>query len=154
MKRILKQASLFVIPLVFLASCQSADTSKKIYQEDGVALQGYDLVAYQEAEKPTPGKAEFAHTHEGVTYYFGSAENLEKFKAEPKKYLPAYGGWCAYAVSLDRKMAPNPETFKVSDGKLYLFYNSWGNNTLNKWNKDEPVVKAKADSIWQTMEHQ
>lgn len=117
--------------------------------EDGVAIQGYDPVAYFKQGKAVEGKKEITHKHEGVTYYFSSASNKEQFVKDPSAYEPQYGGWCAYAMgATGEKVEIDPATFKVMDGKLYLFYNSLFNNTLPKWNKDEVSLKPKADKNW------
>ena len=75
-----------------------------------------------------------------------------KFKKNPTKYLPQYGAWCAYAMGDNGdKVSVNPETYKIVDGKLYLFYNKLFVNTLKSWNKDEDRIKAKADANWTTV---
>ena len=77
-------------------------------------------------------------------------ENKEAFKNAPARYEPQYGGWCAYAMGNDgSKVEIDPETFKIVDGKLYLFYNKYFTNTLKSWNKQEPELKKKADQNWQ-----
>jgi hypothetical protein len=74
---------------------------------------------------------------------------LLKFKANPEKYKPAYGGWCAYAMGENgEKVKVDPETYKIVDGKLYLFYNFWTTNTLDDWNKNEKKLKEAADRNW------
>lgn len=113
-----------------------------------VALEGYDPVSYFD-NKPQEGKAEIKTTHQGITYYFINQQNLTRFKTNPEKYEPAYGGWCAFAMGESgEKVKIDPETFKIVDGKLYLFYNFWGNNTLSDWNKNEKLLKTKADQNW------
>lgn len=113
-----------------------------------VALEGYDPVSYFD-KKPLEGKSEINFTHNGIIYLFASQQNLTKFKASPDKYEPAYGGWCAYAMGeTGEKVKIDPETFKIVNGKLYLFYNFWGNNTLTDWNKNESPLKTKADQNW------
>jgi len=78
----------------------------------------------------------------------------EEFKKNPSRYEPQYGGWCAYAMGKDgSKVEVDPETFKIIDGKLYLYYNKFFNNTLKSWNKDEPNLKAKADVNWKQFYH-
>ena len=73
----------------------------------------------------------------------------EEFKKNPAQYEPQYGGWCAYAMGdSGEKVSIDPETFKVLDGKLYLFYNKFFNNTLKSWNKDEAKLKKSADANW------
>jgi hypothetical protein len=80
---------------------------------------------------------------------FSSARNYERFKASPEKYEPAYGGWCAYAMGeTGEKVKVDPETFKILNGKLYLFYNFWGNNTLKDWNSNEQKLKETGDRNW------
>ncbi len=113
-----------------------------------IAIEGYDPVSYFD-NKPLEGKNELKITNKGVTYLFANAANLAKFKVNPDKYEPAYGGWCAYAMGeTGEKVKVDPETFKIVDGKLNLFYNFWGNNTLMDWNKNEAILKAKADQNW------
>jgi YHS domain-containing protein len=113
-----------------------------------VALEGYDPVSYFD-NKPMEGKSEIKLSYKGVTYLFATQHNLSKFKANPEKYEPAYGGWCAYAMGeTGEKVKIDPETFKIVDGKLYLFYNFWANNTLVDWNKNERPLKTKADQNW------
>jgi hypothetical protein len=78
-----------------------------------------------------------------------NAANLNRFKKDPRQYEPAYGGWCAYAMGkTGEKVKIDPETYKVVNGKLYLFYNFWGNNTLEDWNKNELNLKTSADKKW------
>jgi hypothetical protein len=76
-------------------------------------------------------------------------ENKEAFKSNLVKYEPAYGGWCAFAMGDNgEKVSVDPETFKIVNGKLYLFYNKYFTNTLTSWNKDETNLKRKADANW------
>ena len=126
---------------------------KKSYNlEDGLAIQGYDPVAYFKQNKAVKGKKDLALVEGGIIYYFSSVENKEEFKKTPSKYEPEYGGWCAYAMGASNdKVEIDPETFKIKNGKLYLFYHSWVNNTLTKWNKDEVNLNAKADKNWQVL---
>ncbi len=114
-----------------------------------VAIQGYDPVAYFKQNKAIKGKKELASSYEGIIYYFSSVENKDIFIKNPSMYEPQYGGWCAYAMgATGDKVEINPETFKVFDGKLYLFYNAYFNNTLKTWDKDQQNLKKKADSNW------
>jgi len=113
-----------------------------------VALEGYDPISYF-SNKPAEGKSQLKYSYRGVTYLFANPQNLTKFKISPEKYEPMYGGWCAYAMGeTGEKVKVDPETFKIIDGKLYLFYNFWGNNTLTDWNKNEKSLKTKADQNW------
>jgi YHS domain-containing protein len=113
-----------------------------------IAIDGYDPVSYFDG-KPLEGASDLKFTYKDITYYFVSAANLARFKASPDKFEPAYGGWCAYAMGESgEKVKIDPETFKILNGTLYLFYNFWGNNTLSSWNKDEKKLKQAADKNW------
>ena len=128
---------------------QQASYGKEHYNiKRGLAIQGYDPVAYFTQDKAIEGKSSIKHTVNGVTYYFASESNKKAFVADPAKYEPAYGGYCAYAMAFGDKVKIDPETFKVKDGRLYLFYNFNWNNTLKKWNKDEANLYSKAEQSW------
>jgi YHS domain-containing protein len=142
-------ATMVMLGCFSLANAQEAVRKKHFNLEKGIAIQGYDPVAYFTLNKAVKGDKTWAVWTEGITYYFSSAANKALFLAEPKRYEPQYGGWCAYAMGASNdKVSIDPETFKVLNGKLYLFYHSWINNTLNKWNKDEANLKGKADKNW------
>jgi hypothetical protein len=120
----------------------------------GLAINGYDPVAYFTLNKAVEGKSEFYAKAEGAVYRFSSAINRDLFIKNYKAYEPQYGGWCAYAMgATGEKVEADPETFKIINGKLYLFYHSWTNNTLTKWNKDESNLKTKADKSWAGIFH-
>ncbi len=128
---------------------ETAKRKKHFNLEKNVALEGYDPVAYFTQHKAMKGNPAHQFTYEGVIYQFSSPAHLEAFKQNPGKYEPQYGGWCAYAMGdSGEKVEVDPETFKVKDGKLYLFYNKYFNNTLTKWNKDETSLQKKADLNW------
>ncbi|UXE65416.1 MAG: YHS domain-containing protein [Chryseotalea sp. WA131a] len=125
-----------------------AERIKHFNTKKNIAIEGYDPVSYFDG-KPLEGKSAINLTHQGITYHFANATNQQKFKANPEKYEPAYGGWCAYAMGeAGEKVKIDPETFKIIDGKVYLFYNFWGNNTLKDWNKNEKTLKTKGDQNW------
>jgi len=117
--------------------------------EKGVAIQGYDAVAYFTQNKAVKGSAANTFAYKNVTYRFATPANLKAFQDNPEKYEPQYGGWCAYAMGANgEKVEVDPETFKIKDGKLFLFYHTFISNTLTKWNKDEPNLHKKADASW------
>jgi YHS domain-containing protein len=137
-----------------IANAQDALRIKAFNLEKGIAIQGYDPVAYFTMNKAVKGNKQFSVLAEGVTYYLSSAANKDFFLKDPKKYEPQYGGWCAYAMGANNtKVEIDPETFKIVNGKLYLFYHSWINNTLPKWNKDETNLKTNADKNWMVLFH-
>jgi YHS domain-containing protein len=113
-----------------------------------LAVQGYDVVDYF-LGTAKEGKKDYSYTCKGIVYRFSSQKNLEVFKSAPSKFEPMYGGWCAYAMgATGEKVEVDPETFKIVNGKLYLFYNAYFNNTLLKWNKDEKNLNVKATTNW------
>jgi YHS domain-containing protein len=138
---------LFPLSAVF---AQTAPQHANLSQQ--VALQGYDPVSYFKGTAPVKGDKNRSVTHQGAIYYFATDANKMAFQQQPSAYEPQYGGWCAYAMGVDgTKYAVNPETYKIIDNKLYLFYNANFHNTLKSWNKDEAALKAKADQYWQEL---
>jgi YHS domain-containing protein len=126
------------------------NTRKKHFNiTDNVALSGYDPITYF-VNKPVPGKKEYNYSYKGITYYFINDKSMSVFKSNPEKYEPAYGGWCAYALAKDKPvlMEADPETYKIINGKLHVFYNSFGVNTVKKWDKNEEKSKSSADENW------
>ena len=116
------------------------------YTHSTPAVQGYDVVSYQAGKRPVRGNGHFATTHNGATYLFSSAANLEAFKGNPDKYVPAYGGYCAYGVSVGKKFTGDPEVWRVVDGKLYLNLDA---GIQDEWLKDVPGRIKSADSKWE-----
>ncbi|WP_375444538.1 YHS domain-containing (seleno)protein [uncultured Fibrella sp.] len=132
-----------------LAQSNPAVRKQQFNLDNGLALQGYDPVAYFTQNKAVKGSASNAFTYKNITYRFVSAANQKAFQDSPDRYEPQYGGWCAYAMgAAGEKVEVDPETFKLVDGKLFLFYHSFINNTLTKWNKDESALHKKADASW------
>jgi YHS domain-containing protein len=113
---------------------------------------GYDVVAYFNNEA-IEGNKKFTFQYDGVNYKFSSEKNLNLFIKSPEKYIPEYGGYCAYAIAQKaNKVSINPKTFKVTNGKLYLFYNAWGTNTLELWQKaGENLLQNEADENWKKL---
>ena len=112
---------------------------------NGLAIQGYDPVAYFTQSAAVKGSSDFMAKHEGATYHFASAENRDLFSANPAKYVPAYGGYCAYGVTQGAKVPVEPDKFAVVDGKLYLNYNA---AVQSLWDKDRSGYISKADKAW------
>ena len=134
-----------VIPMFLFAQ---ANRIKHYNVEKGLAIEGYDPVSYFSG-KPKEGSPKLSYIHEGITYHFINDANLQTFKQNPAKYEPQYGGWCAYAMgSAGDKVEIDPDTYKIINGKLFLFYNKYFNNTLKSWNKEEKTLKANADANW------
>lgn len=111
----------------------------------GVILDGYDPVAFFTDGKPVKGNPGFQFKYEDAIYYFSSQEHLELFKANPEKYQPQFGGWCAYAVSLGRTAPIDVNTFSIVNNRLVIQHNQ---RAVNGWNKDVQGNLAKADKYW------
>jgi YHS domain-containing protein len=143
-----------IILLLTASNLLAQDQSKRLGQynlnEDNLAVQGYDVVSYFMGA-PSKGKKANLYEYKGITYWFTTSENLELFKKQPDKFEPAYGGWCAYAMGESgEKVKVDPKTYKIIDGRNYLFYNFYFNNTLIDWNEEEKTLKLKANSAWKT----
>ena len=153
MKIKLMKHYIIVLILSFSSSLHSQNTEagriKHFNTEKGLAIQGYDPIAYFTLKKGIKGKSTIQYKHLGVTYNFYSEQNKALFISNPSRFEPQYGGWCAFAMGdYGKKVEVDPETFKIVNDKLYLFYNAYLNNTLKDWNKDENNLRNKADKNW------
>jgi YHS domain-containing protein len=114
---------------------------------DKLAIQGYDPVSYFSGA-PTAGDSKITAVVDGVTYRFVNEDHKKTFAADPYKYAPAYGGWCATAMAEGKKVEIDPKNFRISGGRLFLFYKSLLSNARNDWDKDEKNMMARADAAW------
>ena len=121
---------------------------------NGLALQGYDPVSYfsEGGAKARMGDPDLAVQHDGITYAFANGNNRMAFLANPERFLPAYGGWCAWAMAEKKpsKVEIDPKSFTVEQGRLFLFYDSWIADTRKSWLKKggAPGLASKADRNW------
>ena len=142
-ERIVRRAALalllaLAVPAVAAAQRVNADRRQ-------LAVKGYDVVAYFTEGRPVPGVPAFEHAVGGVTYRFASAANRDRFAREPQRYLPQYGGFCAYAVSRGYTADTDPEAWRIVDGRLFLNYDR---GVQRLWEQDIPGRIAKADENW------
>lgn len=144
MKKTLLAQLIFVLSLIFSTQTFAvAPTFTAIFSSE--AIRGYDPVAYFTEDKAVEGSDEFTFEYNQATWLFSSKQNLDLFKADPTKYAPQYGGYCAYAVSQGSTASIKPELFTIVDGKLYLNYS----DSINKkWraNKDNFIIGG--DKNW------
>lgn len=131
-------------------ACASA-LAGEFYEKDGAAIRGYDPVAYFSDGKPVKGLAQHKAQYRGSTFPFASKANQDAFAANPAKYAPQYGGYCAFGVSGGYKAAIDPAAFTIVEGKLYLNYNR---DVQKKWSGDIPGYVAKADRNWRSVSAQ
>jgi len=111
----------------------------------GVAASGYDVVAYFTESRPVEGSGDFTAEYDGATWRFASAANRDAFRADPARYAPQYGGYCAWAVAQGATASTTPEAWSIVDGKLYLNYSA---GVQAKWEKDIPGHITQADANW------
>ena len=137
------------VALTFFAATAYAGEQQAPHHTVALGLAGYSPVSYFTDAGPHVGSPEFAATHEGVTYFFADAQEQSTFEANPEKYAPAYGGWCAYGMAVDNYFPVNPKLYKIVDGRLFLFLNNDQANALELWNDgDEAELTEKADAFW------
>jgi YHS domain-containing protein len=117
------------------------------FEKDGVALRGYDPVAYFSENKPVKGSPDHKAEYEGSAFHFTSKANRDAFVADPARYAPQYGGFCAFGMASGYKAATDPAAFSIVDGKLYLNYNR---DVQKQWSADRPGFIAKAEKNWPT----
>lgn len=108
-------------------------------------VQGYDLVSYHSSNGPVQGSGHHVSEHNGVTYLFASKKNKQAFDQNPQQYLPAYGGYCAYGVSVGKKFIGDPNVWKIVEGTLYL---NLDRDIQKEWSKDIPGRIQTANEKW------
>jgi len=141
-----------LVALLFTVAINSLQAQENYNLKKDFIAEGYDVVAYF-GNKALKGNDQFTTEFEGAKYKFISSENLKTFIENPEMYVPQYGGYCAYAIAVKgEKIGVNPKSFQIIDGKLYLFYNSWGVDTLEKWNEEGvEKLQKQADSNWKNI---
>lgn len=137
--------SLVFSVLVVAISFWAADSFAAGVETSTTGVLGYDLVSYHTEGKPLRGDGNNLVVVDGVTYLFANEDNKKAFEKNPEKYLPAYGGYCAFGVSVNKKFVGDPEVWKIVDGKLYL---NLDRNIQKTWLEDVPGNIVKADQNW------
>lgn len=145
-----------IVAILAIASVNSACAQTVNSDDNKLANYGYDVVNYFSRNTAAQGSIEFSTTHNEATYYFVNAENLKNFKLNPNNYLPQFDGFCSFAVAkMNKKVPVNPETFRIDDGKLYLFYNDFWEgkpfNTIIPWLNNEAELQKLAETNWITL---
>lgn len=137
--------SLILTVFVVAVSFWAADSFAAGVETSTTGVLGYDLVSYHTEGKPVRGDGNNLVVVDGVTYLFANEENKKAFEKNPERYLPAYGGYCAFGVSVNKKFVGDPEVWKIVDGKLYL---NLDRNIQKMWFEDIPGNIVKADQNW------
>jgi YHS domain-containing protein len=150
----MRRGSIFGLALVLAAALGLAPVPRggahaasavNVLAGNGVAIHGYDPVAYFVDGGPRKGRPELALDHAGARWLFSSEANRARFRDEPEKYLPAYGGYCAYGVAQGYLVKIDPDAWAIVEGRLYLNYDR---SVARTWRKDVPGYVAKADANW------
>lgn len=134
---------ILVLIVCLIAGCTTLRTP--VFATEDGAIRGYDPVAYHVAGEPGRGQERFSSSYLGETWYFASAENKALFDTDPDRYAPAYGGYCAYAMSRNYVVSTDPDAWHIEDGRLYLNYSLGVRKT---WLKDVPGYIERADANW------
>jgi YHS domain-containing protein len=150
--------ALATLALLFISASQPLIAAERIntlekkglfgYKPNGIAIRGYDTVAYFTVGKPLEGKDEFTTQWSGATWKFANQEHLDLFTASPEKYAPQYGGYCAYGVAVESLVKIEPDLWHIIDDKLYLNFNQKFDNA---WREDISGYIAKADSLFEKL---
>lgn len=151
-ERIIRHAFIGIIAVVMYCSIPNNLVAQAVYTDaNGIAIKGFDAVAYFTDMKPVQGNKEFLHQWNGATWYFVSADHRDMFKASPEKYAPQYGGYCAYGVCMKKaKFSTDPKTaWKIVDGKLYLNYNVETQTVWERGTLKETIENG--DKNWKTL---
>lgn len=138
----MKLMSILLLSTLSISAWAGFDTET---DQNDVILAGHDAVAYHTEGKAVAGKAQYTVSHNNAIYRFSSAANRDKFRANPEKYAPAYGGYCAYGLSLGKKFSVDGKAFEVVNGILYVNKNL---AVYETWRKDIPGNIQKADTHW------
>jgi hypothetical protein len=134
------------IPLFLFGSLANAEDP--VFTTEAGAIRGYDPVAYHAEGKPVLGKPDIVFVWQDAEWHFADAANRDTFAANPEKYAPRYGGFCAFGTSRGYKVSTRPEAFSIVDGALFLNYNL---DVQKTWNKDRPGYIERADANWATL---
>jgi hypothetical protein len=141
---------LHALALLALAFATKSFAADEVFATADGAIRGYDPVAYHLDQKPVRGLATITHEWNGATWRFASEANRARFAADPARWAPRYGGYCAYGTSQGYKVSTDPAAFAIVDGRLYLNYSRPVQLT---WNLDRPGYVRKADANWRKLEH-
>lgn len=137
--------SRFFVLIFLVLACVRPAAADAVFAENGVAVRGTDVVAYFTVGDAVPGKPEFRHDWNGAAWHFASAQNRDAFAADPQRYAPQYGGFCAWAVANNYTAPIDPEAWRIVDGKLYLNYSR---AIRLRWDMMRQSNIAKADANW------
>lgn len=135
---------LFIGAVLFTMNVLHAQKSP-VYVTNNIAINGYDAVAYFKEHKPVKGTKNYLFEENGVNWYFSSQANLDSFKTNPEKFMPQFGGYCAYGLSQGHKAPTDPDAWTIVDDKLYLNYNK---DVQKLWKQNQSELIKTAENKW------
>ncbi|WP_163932817.1 YHS domain-containing (seleno)protein [Paraferrimonas sp. SM1919] len=135
-----------VIMLLLIASCTSLGQYNLNTNKQDLVIEGYDVVNYFTEGSAAKGSAQFSYNYQGSVWHFKNQQHLDAFKNTPEKYIPQYGGYCAYAMSANRVVDIDPQAWSIHEDKLYLNYSK---SVRWWWLKDKQDFIISADKYWQ-----
>ena len=134
-----------LIAIAAVSLMSTAALAGDFFETDGVALHGYDPVAYFVAAEPQKGQAQFSYDYKGSKFHFANEANRRAFMKTPEKYAPQFGGYCAYGTSQGYKVSTQPDAFAIVKDRLYLNYNK---KVQEIWRQDVPGNIERAEKNW------
>ncbi|SEW57234.1 YHS domain-containing (seleno)protein [Chitinophaga arvensicola] len=137
--------TVFATLLAFFAAWGAKAQNQQVFAVNGIAIKGYDAVAFFKEGKPVKGFDSLAFMYKNAQWRFSSKENMESFKASPEHYAPQYGGYCAYGTAAGHKAPTQVETWSIVNDKLYFNFNM---EVKQSWEKDRAALIQKADQRW------
>ncbi len=142
---------LFFLPMILENGRGQSDHSRHNTDDSRIALQGYSPVSYIDMNLAQRGSKDYMSEYDGLKYYFVDAAQKARFDADPERYLPQYGGWCATGIAVGAYFRTDPDKFLVRNGRLYLFLYDLEVDALQLWLSDEKNMAAKAEENWSKM---
>lgn len=142
MKKIARNVALSLLMGIPVTQVMAVDEH---FISGSAVVDGYDVVAYHTVGMPVKGSSDHTATYQGVMWQFSSAENKSMFEADPAKYAPAYGGWCAAGASKGKKVPTKPDLWSIVDGQLYLNSSPKAHNKLFLAKTDEVIQKGESN---------
>jgi YHS domain-containing protein len=145
---LMKKILVYFMLITFVSvGCREKNSALEVFKTDDGAINGYDPVSYHQ-EKPVKGTEEHSYQWKDATWYFANEENLSLFKADPERYAPQYGGYCAYGMAEGHKAPTQPDAWTIVGDKLYFNYNK---DVLTQWRENRDEFIKKAEDNWPTV---
>ncbi len=150
LNKTLANIALISVLALGISGCVKKAEPAAIMSVEQVALEGYDPVAYFASGSAHKANGSYSYSYEGLNWYFESSDNLESFKADPAKYIPVFGGFCAYELADEELVYSKPEFWHIHNGQVYLFSRK---SALEEWFRDMDTMILKAQAQWDALKN-